>query len=207
MLCNRIRLVTLARRTLEKATMVAAEVMDTTLGEAHMEVPATRILTVTERSPDMEGRQNRRALESSRPETGRLASTQRSVRARSTICPTDLTLKMTKILSCCQSITRRDMPTRRRHTSKLWATTERRLTTETARPRISRQRILESMSRYWQTQDQTTPLYRAVLWRTQGSEASLSRSKCCRSPSCLTWLSGAKATSRSAAQKRCSCRR
>jgi hypothetical protein len=37
-----------------------------------MEVPATRRLTVTERSPDMEGRRNRRALESSRPENRRL---------------------------------------------------------------------------------------------------------------------------------------
>jgi hypothetical protein len=50
--------------------------------------------------------------------------------------------------------------------------------------RISRQRILESRSRYWQTQPLTSPLYRAVLWRTQGSAASLSTSRCCRNPSC-----------------------
>jgi hypothetical protein len=49
-----------------------------------MEVPATRRLTVTERSPDMEGRRNQRPLESSLPESRRLASTRRSVRARST---------------------------------------------------------------------------------------------------------------------------
>jgi hypothetical protein len=34
------------------------------------------------------------------------------------------------------------------------------------------------------TQALATPLYRAVLWRMQGSVASLSRSRCCRSPSC-----------------------
>jgi hypothetical protein len=45
-------------------------------------------------------------------------------------------------------------------------------------------RISESRSRYWHTQALTTPLYRAVLWRTQGSVASRSRSRCCRSPSC-----------------------
>jgi hypothetical protein len=28
-----------------------------------------------------------------------------------------------------------------------------------------------------------TQLYRAVLWRTQGSMSSLARSRCCRSPS------------------------
>jgi hypothetical protein len=56
-----------------KATMLAAAVLDTTLEEAHMEVPATRFLTVTERSPDMEGRRIRRALESSPPESRRLA--------------------------------------------------------------------------------------------------------------------------------------
>jgi hypothetical protein len=90
----------------------------------------------------------------------------------------------TKIFSCFQSTRKRGMPTRRRQTSKLSATTERRRTTEMARPRISRQRILESRSQYWQTQALTTLLYRAVLWRTQGSVASLSRSRCCRSPSC-----------------------
>jgi hypothetical protein len=41
-----------------------------------------------------------------------------------------------------------EMPTRRRRTSKLWATTERRLRTEIAGPRISRRRITESRSRY-----------------------------------------------------------
>jgi hypothetical protein len=44
--------------------------------------------------------------------------------------------------------------------------------------------ISESRSRYWQTQALTFPLYRAVLWRTQGGVASLSTSRCCRSPSC-----------------------
>jgi hypothetical protein len=34
-----------------KATTMAAGVLDTTLEEAHMEAPATRRLTVTERSP------------------------------------------------------------------------------------------------------------------------------------------------------------
>jgi hypothetical protein len=48
----------------------------TTLEEAHMEVPAIRRLTVTERSPDMEGRRTRRALESSRHESSRHASTR-----------------------------------------------------------------------------------------------------------------------------------
>jgi hypothetical protein len=67
---------------------------------------------------------------------------------------------------------------------KNWATTGRRRKTEMARPRISRQSISESRSRYWQTQALTSPLYRAVLWRTQGSVDSLSRSRCCRSPSC-----------------------
>jgi hypothetical protein len=57
---------------------------------------------------------------------------------------------------------------------KLWETKERRWTTEMARPRISRRRISKSRSRYWQTRALTTPLYRAVLWRTQGSVDSLS---------------------------------
>jgi hypothetical protein len=35
-----------------------------------------------------------------------------------------------------------------------------------------------------QTQALTTPLYRAGLWRTQRNVDSLSRSRCCRSPSC-----------------------
>jgi hypothetical protein len=83
-----------------------------------------------------------------------------------------------------RSTRKRGMPTRRRQTLRLWATTERRLKTEMARPRISRQRISESRSRFWQTQALTTLLYRAVLWRTQGSVDSLSRSRCCRSPSC-----------------------
>jgi hypothetical protein len=39
-----------------KATTLAAVLLDTTLEEAHMEVPETRRLTVTDRSPDMEGR-------------------------------------------------------------------------------------------------------------------------------------------------------
>jgi hypothetical protein len=37
-------------------------ILDTTLEEAHIEVSATRLLTVTERSPDTEGRHNRREL-------------------------------------------------------------------------------------------------------------------------------------------------
>jgi hypothetical protein len=169
--------------TMAKATTLAAAVLDTTLEEAHMKVPATRRLTVTERSLDMEGRRNRRALESSRPESRRLASTRRSVRARITTCLTVHTLERTKLWSCCPNTRKKGMPTRRR-TSRLWARTERRRKTEMARPRISRQRISESRSRYWQTQALTTPLYRAVLWRTQGSVVSLARSRCCRSPSC-----------------------
>jgi hypothetical protein len=86
--------------------------------------------------------------------------------------------------SCCPSTRKRGMLTRRRPTLRLWATTERRRKPEVARPRFSRRRNLESRSRYWQTQALTTPLYRAVLWRTQGSVDSLSRSRCCRSPSC-----------------------
>jgi hypothetical protein len=80
-----------------KATSLAAALLDTTLEKAHMEVPATRLLTVTERSPDINGRRNRRALESSRPESRRLASTRRSVRARSTTCLTVHTLESRKI--------------------------------------------------------------------------------------------------------------
>jgi hypothetical protein len=57
-----------------KATTLAAAVLDTTLEKAQMQVPATRLLTVTERSPDMKGRRNRRALESSRPDNRRLTS-------------------------------------------------------------------------------------------------------------------------------------
>jgi hypothetical protein len=76
-----------------KGKVLAAVVLDTKLEEAHMEAPATRRLTVTERSPDIEGRRNRRALESSRPESRRLASTRRSVRARSNSCLTVNTLE------------------------------------------------------------------------------------------------------------------
>jgi hypothetical protein len=103
MLWNRRRLATLARRTMAKAATLAAAVLDTTLEEAHMEVPATKYLTVTERSPDMKGRRTRRAMENSRPESRRLASTRGSVRSRSTTCPTVVTLERTKLLSCCQS--------------------------------------------------------------------------------------------------------
>jgi hypothetical protein len=190
----------------QKLETLAAAVLDTTLEEAHMEAPATRRLTVTERSPDMEGRRTRLELESSRPGSRRLASTRRRVLARSTICPNVLTSVRTRLLFCCQSMRKRKTPTRRR-TSKLWATTKRRQTTGMDRPRISRRRISESRSRYWQTQALNTPLYRTVLWRTQGSVASLSRSRYCRSLSCCTWLSGAKATSRSAVRQRCSCQR
>jgi hypothetical protein len=109
-----------------------------------MEVPAIMRLTVTERSPDMEDLRTRQALKSSRPESRRLASTQRIVRARSTICPTVIILERTKLLSCCQRTRRRGMPTRRRRTSKLGATTERRLRTEMARSRTSRRIISES---------------------------------------------------------------
>jgi hypothetical protein len=68
---------------------------------------------------DMEGRRTRRALESSRPESRRIASTRRSVRARSTNCLTVLKLGRTKLLSCCPSTRRREMSTRRKRTSKL----------------------------------------------------------------------------------------
>jgi hypothetical protein len=61
-----------------------------------MEVPAIRRLAVIDRSPDTEDRRNRRALESSRTESRRLASTQRSVRARRT---TYLTVLMVGIVS------------------------------------------------------------------------------------------------------------
>jgi hypothetical protein len=67
--------------------------------------------------------------ESCRPGSRRLASTRRSVWTRSAICPTLLTLERTKLLSCCQSTRKRKMPTRRRRASKLWARTERRMTT------------------------------------------------------------------------------
>jgi hypothetical protein len=90
-----------------KSTTLAAKVLDTTLEEVHMEVPATRRLTVTERSTDMEDRRIRRALESSRPESSRLASTQRSVRARSTSCLTVHTLGRTKLLPCCPSTSKK----------------------------------------------------------------------------------------------------
>jgi hypothetical protein len=154
----------------------------TTLEGAHMEVPATRLLTGTERSP--KGRRTRLALENSRPGSRRLASTRRSLRARSTICPTVHTQERTKIWPCCPISRRRYMPTRRGQTSKLWATTERRRTTEMARLLISPRRISDSRSRYWQTQAHTTQLYHAVMWGTQGNVASLSRSRCCRSLSC-----------------------
>jgi hypothetical protein len=49
-----------------KSATLAAVVFDTTLEEVHMEMPAKRRLTVIERSPDMEGRQTRHALECSR---------------------------------------------------------------------------------------------------------------------------------------------
>jgi hypothetical protein len=146
-----------------KAATLAAAVLDTILEESHIEVPATRRLTVTGRSPDMEGRRTRRALECSRLWSRRHASTRGSVRARSTICPTVLTQGRTKLLSCCLRTRRSEMQTRRRRISKLWATTERRMTTEMARPRVSRRRISESRSRYWQTQALTIPLYCAVL--------------------------------------------
>jgi hypothetical protein len=94
-----------------KAATQAAAALDTTLEEAHMEVPATRLLTMTERSPDREGRWTRRTLESSRPGSRRLALIRRSVRARGTICPNVPTLGRTKPLSCCLSTRRTGMPT------------------------------------------------------------------------------------------------
>jgi hypothetical protein len=56
-------------------------------------------------------------------------------------CQTVLTLGRTKLLSCCKSTRRREMKTRRRRTSKLWATAERRMTTGMARPRISAENL------------------------------------------------------------------
>jgi hypothetical protein len=91
-----------------------------------------------------------------RPGSRGLTSTRKSVGARSTTCPTVLTLEKTKLLPCFLS-------TSRRKTSKLWATTERRLTTEMARPRISRQNFSESRSPYWKTQSQTTQLLRRAV--------------------------------------------
>jgi hypothetical protein len=76
-----------------KAATLAPAALDITLEEAYMEVPSIRRLTGTERSPDMEGRRTRLAMECSRPGSRRLASTRRSVRARSTTCPTVLTLE------------------------------------------------------------------------------------------------------------------
>jgi hypothetical protein len=123
-------------------------------------------------------------FEKHRPGRRCLASTRKSVRERRTTYSTVLTLESKNLLSCFQSRRRREMPTRKRRTPKLWATTERRLTTEMARPRISRWRISDSRSWNCQTQALTTLLYRAVLRRTQGSVASLSKSRCCRSSSC-----------------------
>jgi hypothetical protein len=84
--------------------------------------------------------------------SSRLASTWTSERARSTTCLTVLTLGGTKLWPCSPSTRRRGMPTRKGQTSKLWGTTERRRTTEMARPRISPRTVSESRSRYWQTQ-------------------------------------------------------
>jgi hypothetical protein len=99
-------------------------VLSTTLEEAHTAVPATRRLIGTERCPEMEDRQTRLALESSRLGSRRLASTRKSVRARSTICQTVLTLGWTKLLSYCPSTSRREIPTRRGQTSNRWARSE-----------------------------------------------------------------------------------
>jgi hypothetical protein len=65
-------------------------------GSSHVGA-SNRASDVTERSPDMDGRWTLRALESSRPESRRHASTRKSVRARSTTCPTVLTLERTKL--------------------------------------------------------------------------------------------------------------
>jgi hypothetical protein len=108
MLWNRRILATLARRTMAKETTLAAKVPDTTLEKAHMELPAKRRLTVTERSLDMEGHRTRRALVSSRPGSRRLASTRRSVRARSTTCPTVLTLENEAIVLLSKYKKKRD---------------------------------------------------------------------------------------------------
>jgi hypothetical protein len=108
MLWNIRRLATLAYRTLEKAATLAAAALDTTLQEAHMEVAEIRRLTVTERSPAMEGRWTRLELESSRPESRHLASTRRSVRARSNICPTVLTLQNEAIVLLSEYKKKRD---------------------------------------------------------------------------------------------------
>jgi hypothetical protein len=61
------KMANLAWITLAKAATLAAAVPDTTLEEAHLEVPAIRRLTVTEQNPDMEGRRTRLALERGRP--------------------------------------------------------------------------------------------------------------------------------------------
>jgi hypothetical protein len=73
MLWNIRRLATLAYRTLAKAATLAAAVLGTTLEEAHTAVPATRLLTVIERSPGMKGRRIRLTLDNSRPGSYRLA--------------------------------------------------------------------------------------------------------------------------------------
>jgi hypothetical protein len=129
-----------------KAATLAAAVLDTTLEEAHMKVPATRLLTVTEQSPDMEGRQNRRALESSRPESRRRASTRRSLQARSTTCLTVHTLARTKYGPLSEYKKRRDADKKKANFKTLGhngATTENRdgqtahLTAENLRVKVT----------------------------------------------------------------------
>jgi hypothetical protein len=70
----------------------------------------------------------------------------RSVRAKRVTCPTVLTLRRTKILSCWPSTMGRKMQTRIRQTSKIWAATKRFRTTEIDRTHISRRRTLDSRS-------------------------------------------------------------
>jgi hypothetical protein len=62
---DHIKKVTLARRTRAKEVTLVAKVLDTTLEEAPLEVPAARRLTVIERSSVMEGHRTRVALATS----------------------------------------------------------------------------------------------------------------------------------------------
>jgi hypothetical protein len=62
------------KNTGKEATLTAA-VLDANMEESHMEVTATKRLTVAEQSPNMEGRRPRLALESSRPGSRRLTFT------------------------------------------------------------------------------------------------------------------------------------
>jgi hypothetical protein len=147
-----------------------------------MEMPAIWRLTVTERSQDMEGRRTRLALESSRPGS-RLASTRRNARARSTTCLTVLTLKGRSYCPVVRVHEGKDADKKNANFKTLGNNGETSDNRDDQTAYLTAENLGVKVTVLADTGSDYSTIG-AVLWRTQRSVASISRSRNCRSPSC-----------------------